>query len=287
MSEADVRDALEKAKAAGIRNILALRGDPPHGQERWVATEGGFTCALDLIKHIKKEYKDHFGIACAGYPEGHPVVRKEITDKNWDPKTNTPAYWAVRPIPGQEGKFEGVSPEDWKKEQQYLKSKVDAGAEFIVTQLFYDLEIFYAWVKDCRKIGIKCPILPGIMPFFKAASFKRMTGFCKTVVPQEIWEQVEKYEENTKENHAAFQAFGVTYLTQMCRDLLSSGVVPSIHLYTLNNQKVPYAILDALGFPKTATETQLLYSTFSVDLTSKQTSTGWRGGLEKKTEAKQ
>ena len=71
------------------------------------------------------------------------------------------------------------------------------------------------------------------------------------------------------------------------RDLLSSGVVPSIHLYTLNNQKVPYAILDALGFPKTATETQLLYSTFSVDLTSKQTSTGWRGGLEKKTEAKQ
>ncbi len=278
MDSKKIVDALDECKKVGIRNILALRGDPPKGQERWVATEGGFTCGLDLIKYIRKTYADFFCVACAGYPEGHPNVRKEIKDESWDPKTNTPKYWGLRPLGG--GKYEGVSPSDWKTEIQYLKAKVDAGADFIITQLFYDLDVFFAWVKECRKAGITCPILPGVMPLFKAGSFSRMTGFCKTIVPEDISAKVEEFKNNTKENNAAFQKWGVGYVADMCTKLLGSGLVPSIHLYTLNNQKVPYAILDKLGFPETVSQTPTSLSrSFSLDIFSKRVDQGWRSAL--------
>eukprot|EP00958_Prasinococcus_capsulatus_P019301 scaffold2360_cov380-Prasinococcus_capsulatus_cf.AAC.4 len=208
-------EALKTVKAVGVQNILALRGDPPVGQENWTASIGGFECALDLVKYIRKEYGDYFGICVAGYPEGHPDVI------------------------GEGGK---VSDESYANELAYLKSKIDAGGEVIVTQLFYDVDRFLKFVDDCRQIGIKCPILPGIMPIQSYNGFKKMTGFCKTQVPQEILDTLEK----VKDDDAAVKAYGVELGTRMCRTLLDKGT-PGVHMYSLNLEKTVVGILQNLG----------------------------------------
>lgn len=120
---AAVYDALKAAHDGGIRNIVALRGDPPEGEE-WTATEGGFSCALDLVKYIRKEFGNDFGIAVAGYPEGHPNAISELKDGEFDSlsdseKTRFSTF---------EGKTFVCKDEDYKKEMDYLKEKVDAGA---------------------------------------------------------------------------------------------------------------------------------------------------------------
>jgi methylenetetrahydrofolate reductase (NADPH) len=119
MTREKIVESLDKAKKLGIRNILALRGDPPRGATDWVHNENGFNYAIDLVRFIKKEYGDYFCIGVAGYPEIH----LQASSRNDD--------------------------------IQYLKEKVDAGADFIITQLFYDNNIFYEWVDDCRKAGIE------------------------------------------------------------------------------------------------------------------------------------
>jgi methylenetetrahydrofolate reductase (NADPH) len=121
---AAVKDALERAREGGIRNIVALRGDPPHGEEEWKQTEGGFACALDLVKYIRKEYGDEFGIAVAGYPEGHPNAITEL--KEGEEASLTEAELAR--CSHFEGKTYVCKEEDYKKEMIYLKEKVDAGA---------------------------------------------------------------------------------------------------------------------------------------------------------------
>jgi methylenetetrahydrofolate reductase (NADPH) len=117
-----IRSALQTAKDGGIRNIVALRGDPAAGQEKWTAAEGGFTCALDLVKFIRAEFGDYFGISVAGYPEGHPNAITEVED----PSTMTPSE-AARSS-NCEGKTYTCKDEDYKKEMDYLKEKVDAGS---------------------------------------------------------------------------------------------------------------------------------------------------------------
>eukprot|EP01084_Bolivina_argentea_P032075 59336_1 len=145
MEKTKVDVALKQAKEMGFKNILALRGDPPEGQEKWKAVEGGFECALDLVKYIKKKYGDYFGITVSGYPEGHPLVRKKIDDVNWDAKSNeNPKYYAVNAL--DDGTYEGVSEKDWIGELDYLKAKCDAGGQCIITQLFYDAQAFIDWV---------------------------------------------------------------------------------------------------------------------------------------------
>ena len=117
-----VQDALQAAYDGGIRNIVALRGDPPAGQEEWTATEGGFTCALDLVKFIKEKFGDEFGISVAGYPEGHPNAISEIEDPTTlteSEKTRCSTF---------DGKTYACRDEDYAKEMAYLKEKVDAGA---------------------------------------------------------------------------------------------------------------------------------------------------------------
>ncbi|EPS72282.1 methylenetetrahydrofolate reductase [Genlisea aurea] len=206
--------ALQTIKSNGIQNVLALRGDPPHGQDKFVKVEGGFSCALDLVEHIRSKYGDYFGITVAGYPEGHPDV---ILD--------------------------GVAPlEAYENELAYLKRKVDAGAEVIVTQLFYDTDIFLKFVDDCRQLGITCPIVPGIMPINNYKGFLRMTGFCKTKIPTEITAALEPI----KDNEEAVKAYGIHLGTEMCKKILASGI-KTLHLYTLNMEKSALAILTNLG----------------------------------------
>ncbi|KAK9672132.1 hypothetical protein RND81_12G079000 [Saponaria officinalis] len=207
--------ALDVIKSNGLQNVLALRGDPPHGQDKFVQVDGGFGCALDLVNHMRKKYGDYFGITVAGYPEAHP----DAIEAN------------------------GLATaESYANDLAYLKRKVDAGADFIVTQLFYDTDNFLKFVNDCRQIGIKCPIVPGIMPINNYKGFLRMTGFCKTKIPQEITDALEPI----KDNEEAVKAYGIHLGTEMCKKILASGI-KQLHLYTLNMEKSALAILLNLG----------------------------------------
>jgi methylenetetrahydrofolate reductase (NADPH) len=141
----------------------------------------------------------YFGIGVSGYPEAHPdaiVEDKEQMQKN---------YWS---------------------DIRYLKEKIDAGADFIVTQLFYDTDIFIKWVQDCRSIGITVPIIPGIMPIMAYGGFQRMTSFCKTYVPKEIQDKVE----SLKEDDAGLKEYGIQLAVSMCQKILDAKVSPGAAL---------------------------------------------------------
>jgi len=210
MKKEMIDTALAKCKEAGIQNIIALRGDPPVGQERWTSVEGGFEHALDLVKYIREQYGDYFGIAVAGYPEGHSEC------------------------------------ESYEIDLQHLKAKVDAGADLIITQLFYDVDQFLKWVRDCRAIGITVPILPGIMPINGYASWKRMTDFCKTQIPPAMRTALEAVQDDDEK----VKAVGVEIVANMCKRLMDTrhetGIL-GLHMYTLNLEKSVQAILGELG----------------------------------------
>lgn len=142
----------------------------------------------------------------------------------------------------QDGKMYVCNDADFEKEIAYLKEKVDAGAQAIISQLFYDVETFLAFVNKCRSVGINVPILPGIMPIAQKRGFKRMIGFCKTRIPADLMESVEAAE--TDEDVAAI---GTEWVTAMCRTLLGSKKITALHFYTLNKEKPTYDILEALG----------------------------------------
>ncbi|TPX35953.1 methylenetetrahydrofolate reductase [NAD(P)H] [Synchytrium microbalum] len=199
--------ALKGAKDAGIQNILALRGDPPRGQEHWEAVETGFAHASDLVGYIRQQYGDYFCIGVAGYPEGH---------------------------------LDNPSKDDDIKQ---LKLKVDCGADFIITQMFYDTNLYLAWLKDCRDIGITIPIIPGIMPIQSYGGFQRMTTLSKTIVPDFIKQGLEPI----KDDDAAVKDFGIQLSIQMCNELRAGGV-RSFHFCTLNLEKSVRRILEGLEF---------------------------------------
>ena len=236
MEEEKVTYALKELEEAGIRNICALRGDPPKGQEEWQATEGGFTCALDLVKHIKKLYGDYFNLSIAGYPEGHPNVIKEV--ENEDNLSETEKGRLVE----RDGKKYVCSDEDYKGEMDYLKKKVDAGGDMIITQMHFDTSVFLKFVQDCRDWGINVPIIPGLMLVQNYGGFCRMTDFCRTRVPQWIWDRLEPIKDDPEEVRAA----GVEIGTRMCKELFAGGA-HGIHFYSLNLEKVTYGILNELG----------------------------------------
>lgn len=231
-----VKDALTAAKGLGIRNITALRGDPPAGQEKWESIEGGFECALDLVKHIRKEHGDYFGIAVAGYPEGHPDIIKEVTDIEKLSATEK------KRLVSREGKYYVCSDADFQDSLNYLKAKVNAGANCIISQLFFDEQCFIDFVDACRAAGINVPILPGIMPISKFAGFWRMTGFCKTRIPADMLAQLEAVKDDDKKT----KELGIKLVADMAKKVWSSGRVKSLHFYTLNQTEAVYAIMKEL-----------------------------------------
>jgi methylenetetrahydrofolate reductase (NADPH) len=205
MEKKKIDRALDDARASGIRNILALRGDPPAGEERWTAVDGGFLHAADLVRYIRLKHGNYFGICVAGYPEGH------------------------------------LDNPDKEADLRYLKEKVDAGADMIITQLFYDVDVFLAWVDRCRAIGINCPIIPGIMPIMSYAAFRRMTSFCKTMIPSELDAALEE----VKDDDNKVKELGVRVGVDMCRRLMAAGIT-GFHFYTLNLEKSVVDILTEL-----------------------------------------
>jgi len=235
---ADIQTALETALENNVTNIVALRGDPPAGETEWKTAEGGFSCALDLVKFIREKFGDKFGISVAGYPEGHPVAISEIND----PTSLTESEKARSST--RDGKTFTCKDVDYAKEMAYLKQKIDAGADFIITQMFFDTAVYHQFVKDCRAIGINVPIVPGLMCINAYAGFVKMTGFCKSRVPPALQEKMDAL----KDDKDAVKQFGIDYGVQMCQELLTGGDEPApvLHFYTLNLEKVVYGVLEQL-----------------------------------------
>jgi methylenetetrahydrofolate reductase (NADPH) len=199
----DLRATLDRMREAGIANVLALRGDPPRGQEEWTATEGGLEYSRELIELIHADYDFSIGAAC--FPETH---------------------------------IHASSPED---DLRYLKEKVDAGARFLITQLFYDNAFYFDFVERARASGIDVPIIAGIMPIVNVAQIERITELSGAHIPQELRTEMQARAEDPD----AAQAFGVAYATLQCAELLARGA-PGIHFYTLNKSPATRAILSAL-----------------------------------------
>jgi methylenetetrahydrofolate reductase (NADPH) len=198
-----LREVLDQMAAAGIENVLALRGDPPAGVEKFERTEGGLGYANELVELIASEYNFCIGAAC--YPETHP---------------------------------EAESPE---ADIAALKAKVDAGANFLVTQLFFDNDAYFDFVDRARAAGIEVPIIPGIMPIGGVAQIKRITSMCGATLPERLMNEIEVRADDAE----AVTDLGVAYATLQCADLLARGA-PGIHFYTLNKSPATSAILSSL-----------------------------------------
>jgi methylenetetrahydrofolate reductase (NADPH) len=237
-----IGEALAACKKVGVRNIVALGGDPPRGQENWTATEGGFACALDLVKYMRKTHGDYFSISVAGYPEGHPAVIEKVEG---GVAALTPAEARrARVMKDADGKEEVwvCRDENFAKEMAYLKEKADAGADFVITQMFLDAQVYIDFVKACREWGITVPIVPGIMCLNKFVGMERMTDMCKTRLPPGFYEEAKAA--NTSEE--AFKAWGVKQGTEMCKALLDAGA-PGLHFYTLNLEQVVLGTMVGVG----------------------------------------
>lgn len=201
-----IDSALSKAKEAGIRNILALRGDPPRGEEYFVPNAADFQHAVDLVRYIKEQYGDYFSIGVAAYPEGH---------------------------------CEGAdhSEQDVNKDLPYLKEKIDAGADFIITQLFYDVEKFLDFENLVRRtISQDVPILPGLMPINTYQLFHRAAKLSHASIPSQI---LERFPENIQNDDDKVKSVGVDILRDMIHEIYSrtNGRIKGFHFYTLNLEK--------------------------------------------------
>jgi len=236
---------LNGAKEAGICNILALRGDPPKGQTKWEVTEGGFACALDLVKYMRQTHGDYFSIQVAGYPEGHPDRINPVKDLGRE-LTPTEKERVVE----MDGVEYVCNDEDFEIELNYLKEKCDAGGDAIITQLFYDIDVFKSFVSQCRAKGITVPILPGIMPLNAYGGFKRMTGFCKTRIPKAMALEIDKLKGDDCKD--AFIEFGIKWMTNLCQQIVAAKIVPGLHFYCLNQSERTFQILDRLGYLRPA-----------------------------------
>jgi methylenetetrahydrofolate reductase (NADPH) len=191
----ELRDYLRRAQAEGIENVVALRGDPPRGDATFRPVAGGLAHANELVRLIRGEFAD-FGIAVAGYPETHPEApSRELDLAN-------------------------------------LKRKVDAGADVVITQLFFENADFFAFREACRSLGIRVPIVPGLMPITNFAQIKRFTSMCGAKLPAELVARLE-----TAGDDADRQiAIGVEWAIRQTRELVAAGV-PGIHFYVMNRSE--------------------------------------------------
>ena len=200
----EIRGYLNEARSRGIKNILALRGDPPGGTGEFKKTEGGFEFSYQLVEFIRQA--GGFSIGVAGFPEGH--------------------------IACQEGKHV-----DWQR----LKNKIDHGADFVITQLFFSNRDYFEFRDFLANLGVSVPLVPGIIPILSTAQIKKFTALCGAKLPALLVAELEKRGDN---DEAAAQ-YGIEYATRQCEELLREGA-PGIHFYTLNKTRSATVILKNL-----------------------------------------
>ena len=198
---------LKEYQGSGIDNILALRGDPPMNMPDFDPTQGDFKYARNLVDFVKKY--DYFSIAVAVYPEGH---------------AQSPSI---------------------EKDMDYTKQKIDAGADFAITQMFFNNRYYYDFLDRAAKLGITIPILPGIMPIIDCKKIVELAEFCNASVPKEILDRMEP----VMDMPAEMRKLGVEYAVTQCEDLIKNGV-NYIHFYTMNRSDSVSEILNGLGMEK-------------------------------------
>ena len=202
-TKSELEGVVNELVEGSIENVIALRGDPPRGEKTFVPHEGGFAYGAELVRMIRSRFD--LCIAAACYPETHTEAVDAETDL------------------------------------RHLKAKVDAGADFLITQLFFDNADYYRFVERARRVGISVPIVAGIMPITNVSQIKRFTATCGARIPSELLGRLE----TAGEDPDAIRAVGVEHATAQCRDLLERGA-PGVHFYTLNRSRATRDILDRL-----------------------------------------
>lgn len=202
-SRDEIRSILDELAAKGIENVLPLRGDPPKGQTHFKPHPDGFRYANELAVEVARGNRFCFGVA--GYPEKH--------------------------IEAPNLEFDLIN----------LKRKVDAGASFVITQLFFINERYFEFVNRARLIGIRCPILPGIMPITNFTQIQRFATLCGATLPQTLVDTLTPVQADPE----AVTRVGIDYASAQCRELLQKGA-PGIHFYTLNKSRATREILETL-----------------------------------------
>jgi methylenetetrahydrofolate reductase (NADPH) len=200
-----IRQLLTEARSLGIHNILALRGDPPAGAEAFVMTAGGFQYAFELVQLVRE--MDQFSVGVAGFPEGH--------------------------VECKDGKLV-----DWQR----LKAKIDCGADFVLTQMFFDNAFFYEFRDYLERLGVTVPIVPGVIPILSAGQITKFTALSGAAIPPRLRKRLE----TLANDDAAAAAFGIEFAAEQCADLVRQGA-PGLHFYTLNKAHSSAAILKNLG----------------------------------------
>ena len=195
----------DKIHGAGFRNIMTLRGDPPKGQAVFEPYRDGLRYASDLVTLLKTRHSD-FCLGVAGYPERHPEAKSDESDL------------------------------------ANLKRKVDAGGDFITTQLFFDNAVYYRFVERCRAAGIQIPIVPGIMPVLSLKQIQRFTQLCGATIPEKLIRRLEAAGDFAE----AVEAVGIDWALTQIRDLLANGA-PGYHLYILNRAKSAVSLAAGLA----------------------------------------
>jgi methylenetetrahydrofolate reductase (NADPH) len=203
-ARAEIADILDRYHRNGIENIMALRGDPPQGQKEFHRPQDGFAYAAELVAYIRKEYP-HMCIGVAGYPEGHPETPNRL------------------------------------KEMDHLKAKVDAGADYICTQLFFSNRDFFDFRDRCILAGINVPVIAGIMPITSLSSMQRMADLAKGArYPARLLKALAR-----AETDADVERVGTHWATEQVLDLLDRGV-DGVHFYTLNKSRTTLSIYETL-----------------------------------------
>lgn len=202
----EIAAVLDEVAEAGIQNVLALRGDPPRGQSAFVPHPDGFTHASELVAFIRsRPDRWRFCVGAAAYPEGH------------------------------------VETPDLAQDLRHLKLKVEAGTDFLVTQLFFENGHYFRFVERARAAGVDVPVVPGIMPFTNVEQVERFTAMCGAAIPPPLRAAMEV----RRADPDGARELGVAYATLQCADLLRRGA-PGIHFYTLNRSPSTRAIVAAL-----------------------------------------
>ncbi len=201
----EIKKIIEDIKSRGVQNIMALRGDPPQDNPNWTPGKNNFKYSSELCAFIRQHFGDYFGISVAGFPEGHVLC------KNKD------------------------------KDAEYLKLKINAGADFVITQFFFDNKDYFDYVARLKKINVNARVIPGILPITSYEGLVKFTSLNGSSIPKNIQDIFEPIKDNKEKTISE----GIKFAIKQCKNLLENGA-PGLHFYTLNKLNPTKEILQAV-----------------------------------------